>query len=194
MPFVVTECDSREIPFFHHDRAFRRFNSHHTSTTSVDQGLDGRAYTSAGRTAPVGGGPGRRRFSAASSVWPDAASSGARRSDAAPEPMLCASLTMASRKAGGIARQVGLQRSLCRSSRSSASCDNPRPAVEQVADHPEFGALGGDVCQCLLGVAGSACRAQGGHQQPVGLQQRARAGLGWSLCTQAWARSQARPG
>jgi hypothetical protein len=24
MPFVVTECDLREIPFFHHDRAFRR--------------------------------------------------------------------------------------------------------------------------------------------------------------------------
>ena len=55
--------------------------------------------------------------------------------------------------------------------------DNPWPAVEQVADHSEFGALGGDVCQCLLGVVGSAGRAQGGHQQPVGLQQRARAGL-----------------
>ena len=45
MPFVVTECDSREIPFFHHDRAFRRFNSHHTSTTSVDQGLTTKAIS-----------------------------------------------------------------------------------------------------------------------------------------------------
>ncbi len=55
--------------------------------------------------------------------------------------------------------------------------DNPWPAVEQVADDSEFGALGGDVCQRRLGVFGSTGRAQGGHQQPVGLQQRARAGL-----------------
>ncbi len=52
MPFVVTECDSREIPFFHHDRAFRRFNSHHTSTTSVDQGLEVRDVTLT--TGPLG--------------------------------------------------------------------------------------------------------------------------------------------
>ena len=55
--------------------------------------------------------------------------------------------------------------------------DNPWPAVEQVADHSALGALRGDLCECLLGVVGSARRAQGGHQQPVGLQQRARAGL-----------------
>ena len=55
--------------------------------------------------------------------------------------------------------------------------DNPWTAVEQETEHSEFGALGCDVCQCLLGFVGSARRAQGGHQQPVGPQQRAWAGL-----------------
>lgn len=26
MPFVLTECDPRQIPFFHRDRAFRFYN------------------------------------------------------------------------------------------------------------------------------------------------------------------------
>ena len=72
--------------------------------------------------------------------------------------------------------------------------DDPWPAVEQVADHSQFGALGGDVCECLLGVVGPAGRAQAGHQQPVGLQQRARAGLRLEPSHPGLGASQAWPG
>ena len=39
MPFVVTECDPREIPFFHHDRAFRCHDPSQIPATSVDPRL-----------------------------------------------------------------------------------------------------------------------------------------------------------
>jgi hypothetical protein len=39
MPFVVAECDPEEIPFFHHDRAFRSQDPLQTFTESVDSGL-----------------------------------------------------------------------------------------------------------------------------------------------------------
>ena len=55
--------------------------------------------------------------------------------------------------------------------------DNPWPAVKEVAEHSALGALCGDLCQCLLGVIGSVGCAQGGHEQSVGLQQRAGAPL-----------------
>ena len=44
MPFVVAEFDPREISFFHHDRAFRRYDPLQTPTESVYPGL--------GRNAP----------------------------------------------------------------------------------------------------------------------------------------------
>src|SRR6476620_721659 len=40
MPFVVAEFDPGEISFFHHDRAFRRYDPPQTHTTSVHPGLD----------------------------------------------------------------------------------------------------------------------------------------------------------
>ena len=39
MPFVVAEFDPGEISFFHHDRAFRRYDPPQTHTTSVHPGL-----------------------------------------------------------------------------------------------------------------------------------------------------------
>ena len=42
MPFVVAEFDPGEISFFHHDRAFRRYDPPQTHTTSVHPGLDKR--------------------------------------------------------------------------------------------------------------------------------------------------------
>src|SRR3954452_19766530 len=39
MPFVPAECDPREISFFHHDRAFRRYDPLRTATQSVYPGL-----------------------------------------------------------------------------------------------------------------------------------------------------------
>src|SRR4029079_16866739 len=41
MPFVVAEFDPGEISFFHHDRAFRRYDPPQTHTTSVHPGLGG---------------------------------------------------------------------------------------------------------------------------------------------------------
>lgn len=44
MPFVVAECDLREIPFSHHDRAFRLHDPLQTSTNQWIQAKPGPWY------------------------------------------------------------------------------------------------------------------------------------------------------